>query len=236
MTKIANDTLCLVDSLHCKLVLFQMLTNSTFAGLNNLEGLNLANNDLLDIRADNFHMLKLLTRLDLSHNFIKVIFTSTNMAATLKMKGRQGDSFDFTGCTRSLPLYLWNKCLWFLCWAFSLKLPPDKWRRTSWQMVAYCQTSNISCTPVGIKIADHSDVVGASPVAAASTISSFRLKAWLQLIGQRQLQDETIIVYVLGFGASYIRYLSIVLVSWSKPLSKPMSTHIAYRWLSARLQ
>ena len=80
-----------------------MLTNSTFAGLTNLEGLNLANNDLLDIRADNFHMLKLLTRLDLSHNFIKVMFTSTNTAVMLKVKGRHSDSFDFTGCPRSLP-------------------------------------------------------------------------------------------------------------------------------------
>ena len=37
----------------------------------------------------------------------------------------------------------------------------------------YRQTSNISLTLVGNKIVDHSDVVGASPVCAASTTSSF---------------------------------------------------------------
>ena len=37
----------------------------------------------------------------------------------------------------------------------------------------YCQTSNITCTLVGNKIVDHSDVVGASPVSAAPTTSSF---------------------------------------------------------------
>ena len=39
--------------------------------------------------------------------------------------------------------------------------------------VSYCQTSNISRTLVGNKIVDHSDVVEASPVGAASTTSSF---------------------------------------------------------------
>ena len=37
----------------------------------------------------------------------------------------------------------------------------------------YRKTSNISCTLVGNKIVDHSDVVGASPVGAAPTTSSF---------------------------------------------------------------
>ena len=37
----------------------------------------------------------------------------------------------------------------------------------------YPQVSNISCTLVGNKIVDHSDVVGASPVGAAPTTSSF---------------------------------------------------------------
>ena len=35
------------------------------------------------------------------------------------------------------------------------------------------QTSNIRRTLVGIKIADHADVVEASPVGAAPTVSSF---------------------------------------------------------------
>ena len=37
----------------------------------------------------------------------------------------------------------------------------------------YRQVSNICRTLVGIKIVDHSDVVGASPVGAAPTTSSF---------------------------------------------------------------
>ena len=37
----------------------------------------------------------------------------------------------------------------------------------------YRQTSNIRRTLVGNKIVDHSDVVGASPVVAAPTTSSF---------------------------------------------------------------
>ena len=37
----------------------------------------------------------------------------------------------------------------------------------------YRKTSNISCTLVGNKIVSHSDVVGASPVGAAPTTSSF---------------------------------------------------------------
>ena len=40
-----------------------------------------------------------------------------------------------------------------------------------WYM--YCETYNISHTLVGNEIVDHSDVVGASPVGAAPTTSSF---------------------------------------------------------------
>ena len=53
--------------------------------------------------------------------------------------------------------------------------------------LSYRQISNIGRTIVGNKIVDHSDVVGASPVGAAQTKSSFSL----QWFGQRQLQDET---------------------------------------------
>ena len=53
----------------------------------------------------------------------------------------------------------------------------------------YTKTSNIRHSLVGNKIVDHSDVVGASPIAAAPTTSSF--STWLQWIGQRQLWDET---------------------------------------------
>ena len=41
------------------------------------------------------------------------------------------------------------------------------------QRARYRQTSNISRTLVGNKIVDQSDVVGASPLGAAPTASSF---------------------------------------------------------------
>ena len=43
----------------------------------------------------------------------------------------------------------------------------------SWGIYSYRKTSNISPTLVGNKIVDNSDVVGASPVGAAPTTSSF---------------------------------------------------------------
>ena len=75
---------------------------------------------------------------------------------------------------------------------------------------SYLKVSNIRRTLVGNKIVDHSDVVGASPVGAAPTTSSFsKLNTWLQWIGQRQQQGETRNIYVLGLGASYIRELTV---------------------------
>ena len=56
-----------------------------------------------------------------------------------------------------------------------------QWRSREWEILAaltranwlYCQTSNIRLTLLDNKIVDHSDVVGASPVDAAPTTSSF---------------------------------------------------------------
>ena len=48
--------------------------------------------------------------------------------------------------------------------------------RTCLPKPLYRKTSNISCTLVGNKIVDHSDVVGASPVGAAPTTSSFSIR------------------------------------------------------------
>ena len=47
--------------------------------------------------------------------------------------------------------------------------------KSQWKLetTVYRQVSNIRCTLVGNKIVDHSDVVGASPVAAAPTTSPF---------------------------------------------------------------
>ena len=88
------------------------------------------------------------------------------------------------------------------------------WHHLAWQSVIflhkhweYRQTSNISHILVGNKSVDHSDVVWATPTGDAPT--TFRLNTWFQWIGQRQLQDETRDVYVLGFGVTYIRCLNI---------------------------
>ena len=40
-------------------------------------------------------------------------------------------------------------------------------------VMVYCQTFNIRRTLVGNEIVDHSDVVGAAPIGAAPTASSF---------------------------------------------------------------
>ena len=55
------------------------------------------------------------------------------------------------------------------------------------------KTSNIRHTLVGNKIVDHSDVVGASPVGAAPTTSSFSTWHLALRIRQRKPQDSTII-------------------------------------------
>ena len=46
-------------------------------------------------------------------------------------------------------------------------------RRSTFVVRMYRKTSNISRTLVGNRIVDNSDVVGASPVGAAPTTSSF---------------------------------------------------------------
>ena len=51
-----------------------------------------------------------------------------------------------------------NDCIIELCWV---------------NYMYYRKTSNISRTLIGNKIVDNSDVVGASPVGAAPTTSSF---------------------------------------------------------------
>ena len=59
------------------------------------------------------------------------------------------------------------------------------------QFQQYRKISNISRISVGNKIIDHSDIVGASPVGAVPTTSSFLTNTWLQWIGHRRLKDET---------------------------------------------
>ena len=63
-------------------------------------------------------------------------------------------------------------CINILCTA---DLCHITWIKQVWYTFIYIyrQTSNIRCTLVGNKIVDHSNVVGASPVSAAPTTSSF---------------------------------------------------------------
>ena len=68
----------------------------------------------------------------------------------------------------------------------------------------YHETSNKTSTLVGNKTVEDSDVVS----ALLQIHLHSPLNTWLQLIGQRQLQDETRNNEVLGFGAPYIRGLT----------------------------
>ena len=83
--------------------------------------------------------------------------------------------------------------------------------KLSSQLCTYRKTSNISRTLVGNKIVDHSDIVGASPSALLQLHLYSRLNIWLKGIRQRQPQDSTRIFKVLGFGASYIRVLTVLI-------------------------
>ena len=77
--------------------------------------------------------------------------------------------------------HYFTRCLW---------VPLSRQLQQTIVSKLHCQTSDISHTLVGNKIVDHSDVVGALPVGAAPTTSSFLTLTWLQWIGQRQLQDR----------------------------------------------
>ena len=118
----------------------------------------------------------------------------------------------FVFCVHGIiyPNYSWK----YRCWDPHHPLKPgDAYRQT------FTITSTISSTLVRNKIIDHWDVVGASPVGAAPTTSSFSI--WLQWFEHRQLQDETKIISVLGFGVPYIRgfygiYISELSYHWFK--------------------
>ena len=71
----------------------------------------------------------------------------------------------------------------------------------------YRETSNISRTLVGNNIVDHLNVVWQ---ALLELHLDTRFNTWLQLIVQKQLQDETRGIYVWGFGAANIRDLTVI--------------------------
>ena len=80
-----------------------------------------------------------------------------------------------------------------------------------YQLMFITVKSNIRHT-LGNEIVDHSDVVGASPVGAGPTTSSFSTSYlgsmdWAKTIARR---DETHLV--LGFGVAYIRDFTVFAV------------------------
>ena len=77
-------------------------------------------------------------------------------------------------------------------------------------LMIYLQTSNISRTLAGNIIVDYSDVDRLSALLELHLHS--QLNPWFQLSGQRQLQDETRIILVLGFGASNIRDFTVTIM------------------------
>ena len=66
----------------------------------------------------------------------------------------------------------------------------------------YHATSIISQSLIGNRLYDHMDVDGAALVGPNYI---FILDFWLPWIEQRVLQDKTRNIWVLGFGATYIR-------------------------------
>ena len=78
--------------------------------------------------------------------------------------------------------------------------------------INYRETSNISRTLIGNKIINHSDVVGASPVGAATTTSPFSTQQLSSMYCTKTTarRDEK----HLSFGsATYIRNLTVLLSS-----------------------
>ena len=80
----------------------------------------------------------------------------------------------------------------------------------------YHQTSNIRHIVVDNIRVNHSDVVGASPFGAPQSISSFSTSHmasmdWAKATVRRS-EDEAIIIYVLEFGASCIRYFTVIIL------------------------
>ena len=68
--------------------------------------------------------------------------------------------------------------LWAISQEMLIKLIRDMYSENTFlkclqQAISYSQTSNVRSILVGNTILDHSDVVGASPVGAAPTTSSF---------------------------------------------------------------
>ena len=77
----------------------------------------------------------------------------------------------------------------------------------------YHEVSNISHTLVGNWIVDHSDVVGASPVGAATTTSSFSTQHLASIYCTKTTASREEKHLSLGFGASYIKDFTVYALS-----------------------
>ena len=105
-------------------------------------------------------------------------------------------------------------------WLRKMHLKPNKTKTDFWikyypkfrQWTLYAEyrkTSNIKCTLVGNKIVDHSDVVGASPVGAAPTTASFSTWHLASRDSAKKAAGQYENLLSVGFGASYIRDLTV---------------------------
>ena len=74
----------------------------------------------------------------------------------------------------------------------------------------YCQTSNISRTLLEYRIVDHSDVVGAPPVGAAPTTSSFSTNPLVSLDREKTTARRCKNQLSFLIWCTYIRYLTVV--------------------------
>ena len=99
----------------------------------------------------------------------------------------------------------------------------------------YLQTSNIRCTLLGCKIVDHSDVVGASPVGAAPTASSFSTEhlASMDWADKTARRDENHISFGI-WCALYKRFYGMLHNTNDVTLWVNSSQHGCCSWLGAR--
>ena len=133
--------------------------------------------------------------------------------------------------------YIWIQTFWIFIWKFQKSIflfDLHTWCKTVFLKASaitihvfywmyYCKTSKIKCTSVGNKIVGHSDIVGASPVGAAPTISLFSTQhlASMDCTKTTARWDEK--HEVLRIGAPYVRGLIVFSVGrLPVPESKPM--------------
>ena len=115
----------------------------------------------------------------------------------------------------------------------------------NWNFVVvcyYCQTSNISYTFVGNKIVAHPDVVGASPVGAALTTSSFSTQHlasmdWAKTTARRDEKHLDVgircVLYYMFNGSSFCPYTwNNVCTQWQIAAQQPHVKEIFFALLA----